>query len=680
MIRHANTVVAASEPPKDGRAVTSKEGDGGDKDDGGGDDGDGDGDDDDNVARYFYPWDGDAGKMADHAHRPPPRYRIALAKSPSPVTEDGYYYEIIEDLQKKKSSAPAGEGNVVAAAAAAPPQKNRPAGSADEKAGGASATAGTPDGKSPAGDGGGQRRASPQRSPSSESAADESPRYIIRSIPNGQKPRIRIPKPGYRAYAEEVLASRTKRRSSEGGSSPGGTPPYGEASALSPNEQSRSASLPAGAEGSGAAGGGRSGSPRGAPSPEEMSARAPFGEGSGTSVNQKVPGDQPQVLSYPPHRTPSPEDRATTTASHEVSSSPVDRKVRFATTTANSENRQLAEKEEEQVVSKPAKPVLKRRPTGDLSPGHSPSSSTRSASPRDHSPIPEEQEVSAAAMRPDNDKGDGEGRVDEDEWAAFERDIALVSAAVDDDHYNGDGQPAATVPSALAAPAVVSAPALSAAESAEDAHRQQQQQQQQRATWQLSEEERAADEAEFAAQVLQDEYEISRRLGERILRMRQRREALSRSARDVAAAADDDDGDTSAPAKAEAIGRDVTTAVTDSTTATTATTATTTTSTAAAPTAAAAGVIFVDRTRHNSARNAPASPSPPASPSLSGADWDDDPYALGDRPKTRISDAVRAAAAAAGIGAVNQKANEAAEDDDDDDDDDETGFDRWEMY
>ncbi|KAI9847494.1 MAG: hypothetical protein M1837_002395 [Sclerophora amabilis] len=104
--------------------------------------------------------------------------------------------------------------------------------------------------------------------------------------------------------------------------------------------------------------------------------------------------------------------------------------------------------------------------------------------------------------------------VDEDEWAAFERDIATTAADTDDPSTTSPQRAALTAPSAYSAPAV-SAADLAARSSTTD-----------RETVYRNREAELEAEKEDAARQLETEFEEMEGLEERVRKMRERREEL----------------------------------------------------------------------------------------------------------------------------------------------------------
>jgi zinc finger protein 830 len=115
-------------------------------------------------------------------------------------------------------------------------------------------------------------------------------------------------------------------------------------------------------------------------------------------------------------------------------------------------------------------------------------------------PIPPRQQSSLANAQ----TADGAGvDVDEDEWAAFEADIAATAAP-----YAPD--------------AVISAPAMSAEEAAAAAEREDEERKRRRAAT----DSRLADEREEATRALENEFEDMEELEARVRRLKEKREAL----------------------------------------------------------------------------------------------------------------------------------------------------------
>ncbi|ROT43813.1 hypothetical protein SODALDRAFT_328021 [Sodiomyces alkalinus F11] len=115
----------------------------------------------------------------------------------------------------------------------------------------------------------------------------------------------------------------------------------------------------------------------------------------------------------------------------------------------------------------------------------------------------------APPRRPSNlavssSKGPEAAQVDEDEWAAFEADIATTSVAYDEDA------------------AVISAPPMTAEEQAAAAKSEEEERERRR----VEAEEAVADEKEEAARALELEFEEMEELEARVRRLKERREAL----------------------------------------------------------------------------------------------------------------------------------------------------------
>ncbi|KAM0331248.1 hypothetical protein ACHAQA_002918 [Verticillium albo-atrum] len=117
------------------------------------------------------------------------------------------------------------------------------------------------------------------------------------------------------------------------------------------------------------------------------------------------------------------------------------------------------------------------------------------------------QEAVVTAQQPDSNvsllSARQQQKVDEDEWAAFEADIAAASAPYADD-------------------AVISAPAMTAEEHAENARTEEEE----RAKRRLAAEKDVADEKEEARRALETEFEEMEELEARVRKLKERREAL----------------------------------------------------------------------------------------------------------------------------------------------------------
>ncbi|KAM0279728.1 hypothetical protein ACHAQH_004419 [Verticillium albo-atrum] len=143
-------------------------------------------------------------------------------------------------------------------------------------------------------------------------------------------------------------------------------------------------------------------------------------------------------------------------------------------------------------------------PSRPATPHHKDGTSS-TATPLGPSPlIP--QEANAPSERPGNavsSTATTQQKVDEDEWAAFEADIAAASAPYADD-------------------AVISAPAMTAEEHAANARTEEEEREKRR----LLAEEDMADEKEEATRALETEFEEMEELEARVRKLKERREAL----------------------------------------------------------------------------------------------------------------------------------------------------------
>ncbi|TDZ16521.1 Zinc finger protein 830 [Colletotrichum orbiculare MAFF 240422] len=152
-----------------------------------------------------------------------------------------------------------------------------------------------------------------------------------------------------------------------------------------------------------------------------------------------------------------------------------------------------------QIPSRPATPAALRDGTS--------SNSTPLAQPLGPSPlIPKDASPTAATANvstQQNASAAAKAPVDEDEWAAFEADIAAVTAPVAED-------------------AVISAPAMTAEQHAAAAKTEEEEREKRR----LAAEKDLADEKEEATRALEEEFEDMEQLEARVRKLKEKREAL----------------------------------------------------------------------------------------------------------------------------------------------------------
>lgn len=115
-------------------------------------------------------------------------------------------------------------------------------------------------------------------------------------------------------------------------------------------------------------------------------------------------------------------------------------------------------------------------------------------------------DTSLPAAAPDTTKPQGEASIDEDEWAAFERDVAAPTRVPH-------------APAAVAAEATISAAPISSEQLAE------QQQKEGNSAARIRETE-AEGEREDAARFMEDEFDEMEQLEERVRRLKQKRDEL----------------------------------------------------------------------------------------------------------------------------------------------------------
>ncbi|GKT52357.1 zinc finger protein [Colletotrichum spaethianum] len=185
-----------------------------------------------------------------------------------------------------------------------------------------------------------------------------------------------------------------------------------------------------------------------------------------------------------------------------------DRDLKDVTLTPPSLNRRTSttpvQGVEIQIPSRPHTPAYKDGTSSNSTPivqpvGPSPLIPQEAAS-ANATAAPAAQENGAAAKT-----GSGRAQVDEDEWAAFEADIAAATAPYSED-------------------AVIAAPAMTAEETAAAAKTEEEEQEKRR----LAAEKDLLDEKEEATRALETEFEDMEELEARVRRLKEKREALRR--------------------------------------------------------------------------------------------------------------------------------------------------------